>query len=124
MVGVFIDNSVWNVQLSVLFQVTFNYDGKNNIFEKLDISAVMDSRIAVVGENGSGKTTLLKILLGELDPIKGIRHTHRYYVLVSDEIKLSNLDFVHKHFLFSSLFDSFDAFFVYREKMHRLLLRI
>ena len=86
MVGFFIDNSVWNVQLSILFQVTFNYDGKNNIFEKLDISAVMDSRIAVVGENGSGKTTLLKILLGELDPIKGIRHTHRYYVLVSDEI--------------------------------------
>jgi len=60
-----------------LDEVTFNYDGKTNIFENLDISAVMDSRIAVVGENGSGKTTLLKILLGELDPIKGIRHTHR-----------------------------------------------
>ena len=62
----------------VLFQITFNYDGKNNVFEKLDISAVMDSRIAVVGENGSGKTTLLKILLGELSPVEGIRHTHRY----------------------------------------------
>ena len=37
----------------------------------------MDSRIAVVGENGSGKTTLLKILLGELSPVKGVRHTHR-----------------------------------------------
>lgn len=47
------------------------------MFEKLDISAVMDSRIAVVGENGSGKTTLLKILLGELEPVNGIRHTHR-----------------------------------------------
>ena len=30
-----------------------------------------------VGENGAGKTTLLKILLGELEPIKGIRHMHR-----------------------------------------------
>ncbi len=30
-----------------------------------------------VGENGSGKTTLLKILLGELEPVKGIRHCHR-----------------------------------------------
>ena len=39
---------------------------------------MMDSRIAVVGENGSGKTTLLKILLGELDLNKGIRHTHRF----------------------------------------------
>ena len=59
--------------------MTFSYDEKNTIFDKLDISAVMDSRIAVVGENGSGKTTLLKILLGELDPVKGIRHTHRYF---------------------------------------------
>ena len=30
-----------------------------------------------VGENGAGKTTLLKILLGELNPVKGIRHAHR-----------------------------------------------
>ena len=30
-----------------------------------------------VGENGAGKTTLLKILLGELEPISGIRHVHR-----------------------------------------------
>lgn len=25
----------------------------------------------------TGKTTLLKVLLGELDPVKGIRHAHR-----------------------------------------------
>ena len=30
-----------------------------------------------VGENGAGKTTLLKLLLGNLDPVKGIRHVHR-----------------------------------------------
>lgn len=30
-----------------------------------------------VGENGAGKTTLLKILLGELDPVKGHRIGHR-----------------------------------------------
>lgn len=30
-----------------------------------------------VGENGAGKTTLLKLLMGTLDPIKGIRHAHR-----------------------------------------------
>ena len=57
--------------------MSFSYDGKNKIFENLDISAVMDSRIAVVGENGSGKTTLLKILLGDLEPVGGIRQTHR-----------------------------------------------
>jgi len=37
----------------------------------------MDARIAVIGENGSGKTTLLKILLGELEVTKGVRHVHR-----------------------------------------------
>lgn len=30
-----------------------------------------------VGENGAGKTTLLKLLLGDLAPVKGIRHAHR-----------------------------------------------
>ena len=30
-----------------------------------------------VGENGAGKTTLLKLLMGTLDPVKGIRHAHR-----------------------------------------------
>ena len=57
--------------------MTFHYDKDRTIFEKVDISTAMDSRIAVVGENGSGKSTLLKILLGELDPVRGIRHVHR-----------------------------------------------
>ena len=30
-----------------------------------------------VGENGAGKTTLLKILLGDLQPVSGLRHGHR-----------------------------------------------
>lgn len=60
-----------------LDEITFSYDNKFNIFDKLDLSAVMDSRIAVVGENGSGKSTLLKILLGQLELQKGIRHCHR-----------------------------------------------
>ena len=30
-----------------------------------------------VGDNGAGKTTLLKILLGELNPVSGLRHAHR-----------------------------------------------
>eukprot|EP00794_Sanderia_malayensis_P015302 gene15302-16879_t len=58
-------------------EMSFTYDNKNIIFDKLDLSAIMDSRIAVVGENGSGKSTLLKLLLGEIEPVKGIRHCHR-----------------------------------------------
>ena len=30
-----------------------------------------------VGANGTGKTTLLKILLGELQPVTGVHHSHR-----------------------------------------------
>ncbi|CAB4034279.1 ATP-binding cassette sub-family F member 3, partial [Paramuricea clavata] len=57
--------------------VSFHYTKDKVIFEKVCMSATMQSRIAVVGENGAGKTTLLKILLGDLEPVKGLRHMHR-----------------------------------------------
>ncbi len=60
-----------------LDEVDFYYTKDKYIFRGVDIAATMDSRICVVGENGSGKTTLLKVLLGELEPVKGLRHTHR-----------------------------------------------
>lgn len=31
-----------------------------------------------VGENGAGKSTLLKLLMGELTPVSGTRHAHRW----------------------------------------------
>lgn len=60
-------------------EVSFAYptNPNKNIFEKVDLTASLSSRIAVVGENGSGKTTLLKVLLGEYEPTGGVRHTHR-----------------------------------------------
>lgn len=30
-----------------------------------------------VGENGAGKSTMLKLLMGDLAPVRGIRHAHR-----------------------------------------------
>lgn len=60
-----------------LDEVDYYYSKDRYIFKNVDISATIDSRICIVGENGSGKTTLLKVLLGELEPKKGIRHTHR-----------------------------------------------
>lgn len=60
-----------------LDEVDFYFSKDKFIFKKVDISACMDSRICIVGENGAGKTTLLKVLIGELEPVKGIRHTHR-----------------------------------------------
>ncbi len=60
-----------------LDEVDFYFTKDKYIFKKVDISACMDSRICIVGENGAGKTTLLKVLIGENEPVKGIRHTHR-----------------------------------------------
>ncbi|KAB1283291.1 ATP-binding cassette sub-family F member 3 [Camelus dromedarius] len=60
-----------------LDEVDFYYDPKHVIFSRLSISADLESRICVVGENGAGKSTMLKLLLGDLAPVRGIRHAHR-----------------------------------------------
>ncbi|NWX89136.1 ABCF3 protein, partial [Nothoprocta pentlandii] len=60
-----------------LDEVDFYYDPNHYIFRSLSVSADLESRICVVGENGAGKSTMLKILMGELAPVRGIRHAHR-----------------------------------------------
>uniref|UniRef100_A0A8C3KLV5 ATP-binding cassette sub-family F member 3 n=1 Tax=Calidris pygmaea TaxID=425635 RepID=A0A8C3KLV5_9CHAR len=60
-----------------LDEVDFYYDPSHYIFRALSVSADLESRICVVGENGAGKSTMLKILMGELAPVRGIRHAHR-----------------------------------------------
>ncbi|XP_052826927.1 ATP-binding cassette sub-family F member 3 [Octopus bimaculoides] len=60
-----------------LDDVIFYYNEDQVIFHNICVSASMESRICIVGENGAGKTTLLKILLGELNPVKGLRNAHR-----------------------------------------------
>uniref|UniRef100_A0A8C8RJK3 ATP-binding cassette sub-family F member 3 n=1 Tax=Pelusios castaneus TaxID=367368 RepID=A0A8C8RJK3_9SAUR len=60
-----------------LDEVDFSYDPSHCIFRGLSVSADLESRICVVGENGAGKSTMLKILMGDLAPVRGIRHAHR-----------------------------------------------
>ncbi|XP_023606391.1 ATP-binding cassette sub-family F member 3 isoform X5 [Myotis lucifugus] len=60
-----------------LDEVDFYYDPKHIIFSRLSVSADLESRICVVGENGAGKSTMLKLLMGDLTPVRGIRHAHR-----------------------------------------------
>ncbi len=73
----FPDSDHLNGSILQLDEVDFYYTKDRYIFKHVDIAASMDSRICVVGENGSGKTTLLKVLLGEMEPVKGMRKTHR-----------------------------------------------
>ncbi len=63
----------------MLSTVAFKYEKstRGNIFQEVDLSATMESRICIVGENGAGKTTLLKILMDQLSPTSGTRTAHR-----------------------------------------------
>jgi ATP-binding cassette subfamily F protein 3 len=57
--------------------ITFSYtpDGKR-ILDNVSFSVGLDSRVALVGANGSGKSTLLKLLIGQLQPSKGLVQRH------------------------------------------------
>jgi len=54
-------------------EVSFSYSGskEDHLYEKLELSVDLDSRIALVGPNGAGKSTLLKLMLKEIEPTEG-----------------------------------------------------
>lgn len=60
-----------------LDEVEFYYSPDRRLFQGLNLSADLESRICIVGENGAGKTTVLKLLMGELTPVSGVRQAHR-----------------------------------------------
>ncbi|CAF4361098.1 unnamed protein product, partial [Rotaria sp. Silwood2] len=60
------------------YDVTFRYENRETLFEKLNFGVDMASRIAIVGPNGVGKSTFLKLLMSVLEPTRGeIRRNHR-----------------------------------------------
>ncbi len=61
-------NGKWIVELE---DVTFAYDGGENLFEKLSITVGTGDRIGIIGPNGRGKSTLLRSIAGELSPQEG-----------------------------------------------------
>ena len=52
--------------------VTFGYSPDNILLKDVDLDVQLDSRIGIVGPNGAGKTTILKLLIGNLQPTKGL----------------------------------------------------
>ncbi|KAI9734907.1 MAG: hypothetical protein M1834_001987 [Cirrosporium novae-zelandiae] len=52
--------------------VSFGYEAGKILLEHVDLDVQLDSRIGIVGPNGAGKTTALKLLIGALEPTKGL----------------------------------------------------
>jgi len=86
--------------------MSFSYNGqkKDYLYDNLDLSVDLDSRVALVGPNGAGKSTLLKLMVGDLDPVEGVvrRNPHlrigRYYQHSVDQLdmELTPLQFMRK----------------------------
>lgn len=48
-----------------LSNVSYQYEGKNTLFDNLNFKFNLGGKYAIIGESGSGKTTLLNILTGK-----------------------------------------------------------
>jgi ABC transport system ATP-binding/permease protein len=46
--------------------------GDRTLFQGLDLQVLRGDKIALVGPNGCGKSTLIKLLLGQLEPSRGV----------------------------------------------------
>ncbi len=54
-----------------LQNLTFHYDGSENLYDNLSFRLSRGEKFLVVGENGIGKSTLLKLIVGQLHPDSG-----------------------------------------------------
>jgi len=86
--------------------VSFGYDPTKPLYQHLDLSIDLDSRIALVGPNGAGKSTLIKLMAGVLSPTEGMVRAHnklniaRFHQHLTDilDVKMTPLDFFLREF--------------------------
>ncbi len=67
--------------------ITFGYS-HTPIIKDFSTTIIRGDKVGIIGPNGSGKTTLLKILLGELEPLKGsVRIGTRIKIAYFDQLR-------------------------------------
>ena len=59
------------VEMIEFRDVSFSYDGENNVIEHMSFVMKKGDKVALVGHNGAGKSTIVKLLLRLYDPISG-----------------------------------------------------
>jgi len=52
-------------------KLTFHYPNRQDLYRNLSFQMARGEKFLIVGENGVGKSTLLKLIMKELQPIKG-----------------------------------------------------
>jgi len=60
-----------NKNIIEIKNVSFSYNGKENVLENVSLNIHKGDYIGFVGNNGSGKTTLIKLIIGLLKSDKG-----------------------------------------------------
>ncbi len=76
-------------RLAELENITFAY-GERLILEDFSLLVRGGERLAVSGGNGSGKTTLVKLIMGLLEPQKGVIKRNGYFIYLDQN--LSSVD--------------------------------
>ncbi|MEG1403296.1 ABC-F family ATP-binding cassette domain-containing protein [Bacteroides sp.] len=66
----------------ILSGVSFHYHNQHPLFECVNLSAPLGSKVSIIGNNGTGKSTLLKLIAGELHASSGSIHcaSTPYYI--------------------------------------------
>lgn len=74
----FPDPGTLPVPVLAIDNVSFAYPKSDPLYHNVDFGVDLDTRVALVGPNGAGKTTLFKLLVGALQPTKGMikRNSH------------------------------------------------
>jgi ATP-binding cassette subfamily F protein uup len=70
-----------------LEEVSFSYD-QQPIVSGFSTTLMRGDKVGIIGPNGAGKSTLLKLILGQLEPVRGtVRHGTKLEIAYFDQLR-------------------------------------